>query len=108
MTGARCPQCGADSRVAFRTPDLNRRIGTTSFRYRHCSACGVFYVDNVPADLHRYYTSEYYVLPRSLEELAAWGEAERYKLDIVKRFNSGGRLIEIGPASGAFAYLAKR
>jgi SAM-dependent methyltransferase len=61
----------------------------------------------VPPDLARYYPSDYYFLARSLDELASWGESERYKLDIVRRFRTTGRLIEIGPASGAFAYLAK-
>jgi 2-polyprenyl-3-methyl-5-hydroxy-6-metoxy-1,4-benzoquinol methylase len=91
----------------FQTADLNRRIGTGAFSYRRCRSCRVIYLESVPADLQRYYASDYYVIARSLQELEGWGQAERYKLDIVSRFRRGGRLIEVGPASGAFAYLAK-
>lgn len=102
-----CPQCGGKTRLAFETTDRNRRIGTERFRYLRCIACDVIFLDNVPADLERYYPSDYYFIARSLEELAGWGHAERFKLDIVRRHRQAGRLIEIGPASGAFAYLAK-
>lgn len=108
MTPDSCPQCGGETTALFRTTDLNRRIGTEVFRYRRCRGCGVIYLENVPADLHRYYPSDYYSIARSLEELETWGRAERYKLDIVQRFRRSGRLIEVGPASGAFAYLAKQ
>jgi SAM-dependent methyltransferase len=43
-----------------------------------------------------------------VEQLAEWAEHERYKLDIVTRFRQSGRLLEIGPATGGFAFLAKR
>jgi 2-polyprenyl-3-methyl-5-hydroxy-6-metoxy-1,4-benzoquinol methylase len=102
-----CPQCGAETEPAFRTDDQNRRLGKGPFSYRRCRGCGLIYLENVPADLHRYYPQDYYFIARSLQELAAWGNHERYKLDIVSQFRRSGRLIEVGPASGAFAYLAK-
>jgi len=104
---ASCPQCGGGVEPAFDTTDINRRISDARFSYGRCVACGIVFLRNVPADLGRYYPSDYYFLARSLEELAAWGESERFKLDIVQGFRKSGRLIEIGPASGAFAYLAK-
>src|SRR5690242_20672074 len=102
-----CPNCGGDAEAWFRAADINRHAGPGEFSYRRCRGCGVIYLENVPADLSRYYGTGYYFIARSLEELAAWGNTERYKLDIVSRFRRGGRLIEIGPASGAFAYLSK-
>jgi len=33
---------------------------------------------------------------------------EKYKIEIVKRFAGGGRLLEIGPAYGTFGWLAKQ
>jgi len=107
MKAASCPQCGGETETAFQTTDLNRRIGSAAFSYRRCRRCGVTYLENVPADLQRYYAADYYYIARSLDELKAWGDAERYKLDIVSKFRRGGRLIEVGPASGAFAYLAQ-
>ncbi len=102
-----CPQCGARTERAFETSDINRRIGRERFLYLHCPSCEVVFLANVPEDLGRYYPSDYYFIARSLDELASWGKSERYKLDIVLQYRSGGRLIEVGPASGAFAYLAK-
>jgi hypothetical protein len=60
-----------------------------------------------PEDLSTFYPDDYYVLPSSVEELARVAEGERYKLDIVQRFLTSGRLLEIGPAVGGFAFLAK-
>jgi SAM-dependent methyltransferase len=47
-------------------------------------------------------------MPQSIQDLANIAEGERYKIDIVKQFVSGGRLLEIGPAYGSFIYLAKQ
>ena len=102
-----CPQCDGETDHAFDTTDLNRRIGEERFSYLRCRACGVVFLANVPRDLARYYPSEYYVIARSLDELATWAQSERYKLDIVCRYRNAGRLIEVGPASGAFAFLAR-
>ena len=35
-------------------------------------------------------------------------QGERYKIDIVQQFLQNGSLLEVGPATGAFAYLAKQ
>lgn len=43
-----------------------------------------------------------------MEDLASAAELERYKIDIVTRFVKNGKLLEIGPASGGFACLAKQ
>lgn len=102
-----CPQCGGATEHAFDTTDVNRQIGITSFSYLRCLTCGVVFLRNVPNDLARYYPEDYYFIARSMEELAAWASSERYKLDIILKYRNAGRLIEVGPASGAFAYLAK-
>ena len=102
-----CPQCGGETEPAFRTDDQNRRLGKAPFFYRRCQACGVIYLENVPPDLQLYYPQDYYFIARSLQELEGWAHTERYKLDIVSQYRRQGRLIEVGPASGAFAYLAK-
>ena len=107
MLAANCPQCGAETEHAFDTADLNRRIDEIVFSYSRCRACGVVFLRNAPKDLARYYPQDYYAIARSLDELAVWSTIERYKMDIVLRYRNGGRLIEVGPASGAFAYLAK-
>jgi SAM-dependent methyltransferase len=102
-----CPQCGGEAIHAFDTTDVNRRIGGGVFSYLRCRQCAVVFLRNPPADLARYYPQDYYVIARSRDELALWSGFERYKLDIILEHRKTGRLIEIGPASGAFSYLAK-
>ncbi len=46
-------------------------------------------------------------MPDSLTELARRAEYENYRIELIKRFVPSGRLLEIGPAYGILAYLAK-
>ena len=62
----------------------------------------------------RYYLSEYlgavdaHGCPApAWTKLARSVGPERYKIELVKRFSSGGRLLELGPGRGGFAFLAK-
>ncbi len=108
MSGSKwCPHCGGSAEVAFQVGDANRRIGAEAFSYIRCAKCRTYWLSDPPKDLARYYPEDYYTLPRSLEELASWSVSESYKLELVTRFRTSGRLIEIGPASGSFLYLAK-
>jgi 2-polyprenyl-3-methyl-5-hydroxy-6-metoxy-1,4-benzoquinol methylase len=107
VSASRCAICGAASTVAFVTTDRNRRLSTARFTYHRCEGCGTLALVPVPDDLSRYYPPEYYVLPASRAELLASAGPERYKLDIVGRFVPAGRLVEIGPAVGAFAVVAQ-
>jgi SAM-dependent methyltransferase len=70
--------------------------------------CGTTSISAVPSDLARYYPTDYYPLPSSRDELARTAHHETYKIDLVTRFVDGGRLLEIGPGAGGFAYLATR
>lgn len=102
-----CRFCGEPARLWVETRDWNRRLSDRAFRYYRCSSCRVIFLAEVPPDLSRYYPSDYYPIPASLAELQAASEGERYKLDLVQRFHTAGRLLEIGPSAGAFAYLAR-
>lgn len=101
-----CRFCGRPARLRFQTRDWNCQLSEETFRYYRCAACEATFLSPVPGDLDRYYPADYYGRPASLEELARVAEAERYKLTLVRRFRSGGRLLEIGPSAGAFAHLA--
>jgi 2-polyprenyl-3-methyl-5-hydroxy-6-metoxy-1,4-benzoquinol methylase len=103
-----CPLCHNETHLYFRIYDLNRRITRESFNYYRCSSCRLIFLSPIPNDLGKYYPADYYSIPLSINELAESAEEERYKIDIVKQFASGGRLLEIGPAYGGFIYLAKQ
>jgi SAM-dependent methyltransferase len=103
IEGVPCPLCGGTSTPAFTTTDRNRGLSDEPFHYRRCTSCGVLFLANVPEDLGRFYPGEYYSPP---EELARAAQADSYKLDLIRPHASTGRLVEIGPGAGAFAFAA--
>jgi SAM-dependent methyltransferase len=103
--GRECPLCGGRSAHAFSTTDRNRSLTDEVFGYRRCERCGVIFLDNVPGDLGAFYPTEYYT---PAEELDRAADAEEFKLDMIRAHVAAGRLVEIGPGAGAFAYAARR
>jgi 2-polyprenyl-3-methyl-5-hydroxy-6-metoxy-1,4-benzoquinol methylase len=109
MPTTECPQCGSAAESFFTTTDHNRKLSSEPFHYFRCTRCGFIFLRPVPADLGNYYPRDYYDVPRSEQELATRAiEGQSWKLDQLRRHVSGGRLLEIGPAYGLFAYLAKQ
>jgi SAM-dependent methyltransferase len=102
-----CHFCGNAASLRFRAVDVNRATSDEAFAYYDCDACGALFLHPTPPDLGRYYPRDYYALPPTVAELARGAEAERYKIDLVRALVPGGRLLEIGPATGGFVYLAK-
>ncbi len=101
-----CPQCGGNSRFRFEVGDLNRRLTAQRFRYDECDQCRLVFQRDTPADLAAYYAGDYYP-DLSLEAVRRAARAERDKIDIVQRHAKAGRLLEIGPSRGVFAWLAR-
>jgi 2-polyprenyl-3-methyl-5-hydroxy-6-metoxy-1,4-benzoquinol methylase len=87
--------------------DCNRQLSADSFAYYSCGACGLFFLDPVPAELSKYYAGGYQAIPADLGELRAIARLERYRLEPVLRHKSGGDLLEIGPWIGVFSINAK-
>lgn len=109
MPTTECPQCGSGAEFFFRTADHNRKLSSEPFDYFRCARCAFIFLRPVPTDLGRYYPRTYYDVPKSENELATRAtELQSWKLDLVRRHVSSGRLLEIGPAYGLFAYLAKK
>jgi SAM-dependent methyltransferase len=90
----------------FEAIDENRRCAGT-FTYLRCAGCGLITNATPPLNMQDYYPGEYYAIPttRSLERLAS---RENCKISAIRRFVTRGRLLEIGPAFGAFALRAKQ
>lgn len=102
-----CPRCRGRSAHAFDAVDRNRAVGLEHFEYRRCTACGVVWLLVPPADLARHYPADYHEFPRGAA-LAAAAADESERVDLITRHVHDGRLVEIGPSSGAFAYAAKQ
>jgi len=103
-----CPLCGGLANEIFTATDENHRISLESFLYLKCLVCEGIFLSNPPHDIGRYYKNEYYAIP-SLERLQEIGDKDRNKIQTILRFASPpGRLLEIGPAFGVFAWQAEQ
>jgi 2-polyprenyl-3-methyl-5-hydroxy-6-metoxy-1,4-benzoquinol methylase len=103
-----CSACGESMAPFLVARDCNRRISNAAFHYSRCERCGLVSLANVPADVSRYYAAEYYTLPQGDADIERGVEHDRYKIDLVRRYVSKGRVLEIGSSWGAFCLLAKR
>lgn len=102
-----CPLCGGKAQPLFTAIDENHRISSTPFTYLKCVMCQGIFLDKPPHDLGRYYQSGYYAIP-PLERLQKVANKDSNKIDTVLRFAPSGRLLEVGPAFGVFAWQAKQ
>jgi len=101
----KCPFCCSLSEIIFKTKDLNRNVSNRDFEYRKCVKCGLIYLSDIPCDLESYYGQQYYCAP-SVKKVKNVAKKQRYQLGMIKRFVKGGRLLEVGPGFGEFAYQA--
>lgn len=85
--------------------DENRRRSERTFHYARCSRCRLIFLTDPPEDLRPYYDEGYFQLP-SRERLAEIGRRDRHQLEMLREWMPGGRMLEIGPAYGAFALQA--
>jgi len=106
---ALCPICKIESPHYFSARDFNQKISSDTFHYYRCSSCGLVFLFPVPDNLVAYYIPTYpaYQMPSS-QQLETNAAQEYYKLESVQKFITKGRLLEIGPSYGAFAFLAKK
>jgi 2-polyprenyl-3-methyl-5-hydroxy-6-metoxy-1,4-benzoquinol methylase len=103
----RCPHCCSSSKLLFKAGDRNFRTTREKFPYFKCSSCKLVYLGTRLADLSCYYPESYYPFPKSKVDLVAISKNESFKLELVQRYITKGKLLEIGPGIGHFAYLAK-
>ncbi len=117
-----CPLCASKRRgaVLYRIPNVQRAVFRSIFAetVEACGECGFVYTNpRLPVrDLRRYYTSTYQLeglpVPKSLGEFFSpryeemWFSKSR-DLDLVLRAKRGGRLLDVGCASGTLLWLAR-
>lgn len=103
-----CQICKEHCDLFIETKDYNRKVSNITFRYYYCNKCKLYFISQIPHNLHDYYTDKYYKIPDSVKELEILSTFEKYKLDMILRLVQKGRILEIGPSFGAFVYLAKK
>lgn len=104
---AMCPACQRPCPLLVVSKDYNRRTTRQEFKYFQCGACGLVFMDPIPADLRPFYEGGYAAIPRTLDELRKIAGGERYRLEPILRHKGGGKLLEIGPWRGVFSVNAK-
>ncbi|MBP9707000.1 MAG: class I SAM-dependent methyltransferase [Oligoflexales bacterium] len=105
-----CPYCYSVSSLIFAAIDINNRVDAKFFDYARCNSCGLVFIKEIPADLGRYYASDYapYQRPNSKSQLQHFSYGVQPRLQIIKQHISSGKMLEIGPSFGAFSYLAQK
>lgn len=103
-----CPYCDTGSHLYFKSRDYNRRVTRNVFDHYRCPSCHLVFIAPTPKNLGEYYPDSYHFIPDSAGYLETNSVHEQYKIELVQQFASNGRLLEIGPGHGSFAYLAKR
>jgi 2-polyprenyl-3-methyl-5-hydroxy-6-metoxy-1,4-benzoquinol methylase len=100
-----CPFCGEESADELIAEDRNRALSDERFPYRRCQQCRTIFIEQIPTDLGRYYPEDAYAIPTGRQrELAV--AAERWRVELLRRFVEPGRLVEVGPGFGLFANAA--
>jgi 2-polyprenyl-3-methyl-5-hydroxy-6-metoxy-1,4-benzoquinol methylase len=103
-----CLYCSTESSIYFRSRDYNRRVTRVIFDHYRCPHCNLIFISPFPQNLGDYYPQEYYYIPETADFLEANLTHEKYKIEIIQQYVKQGRLLEIGPSLGSFAYLAKK
>ena len=101
-----CSLCQMEAEFLFDAKDTNRKISDKTFAYYRCTNCELVFLPHIPEDLDNYY-SKYFNLPTP-DELIQIAAGEKFKIEMVKKFISSGKLLEIGPSIGVFTHQAKQ
>lgn len=102
-----CPCCGGASLYAFSAKDWNQQTSDEAFKYFICNICQLTFIERIPQNLDRFYIHEQYNIPRERSEILPRVQAQVWKVDLLKTLIAGGSLLEVGPATGEFAYAAR-
>jgi len=101
-----CPLCKTATGFLFKTKDLNRKVSDETFSYYRCPKCRLVFLPVIPKKLSNFY-DDYHQSP-TIEKLAQIADGEKFKIETVQQFITKGKLLEIGPSIGVFAYQAKQ
>jgi SAM-dependent methyltransferase len=103
-----CPYCGKESAFRFSAKDWNQRTSTEEFAYYFCRSCALTFIGRLPKSLALYYVNEQYDIPADAESFEARSESQRWKIEILRSLARPGTLLEVGPATGEFSYVARK
>jgi|LakMenEpi03Aug12_release.lakeMendotaPanAssembly.Ray.scaffolds.fasta_scaffold448159_2 2-polyprenyl-3-methyl-5-hydroxy-6-metoxy-1,4-benzoquinol methylase len=103
-----CPYCGGAAKAFLAAKDINRRVSKKIFHLRLCQRCGLNFLSDAPPDLGPYYTSNYHDVPKDRTALEERLPLQRYRINLLSRFCSEGKVLEVGPSIGEFCAAAQQ
>ena len=103
-----CPYCGMASRRQYSAKDWNQKSSQRDFAYRRCIACNLTFIEKIPEDLGHYYLNEQYDIPADQASFEARSDTQRWKVEILQALAAPCTFLEVGPATGEFAFAARK
>jgi len=103
-----CPCCNGHTQYAFSAADCNQRTSDRVFNYFLCNTCKLTFIERIPENLGQFYINEQYNIPDSKNSFLPRAHSQDWKVDILKSIIDRGTLLEVGPATGEFAYAAQQ
>lgn len=103
-----CPNCRGSAKEIFTVHDTNQEISNQNFHYYRCNKCRLIFLDPIPDNIQDYY-GQVYPAYRKVDNIESQvTDYDLGKIEIVKKYAGGSKLLEIGPGNGVFAYLAQK
>jgi 2-polyprenyl-3-methyl-5-hydroxy-6-metoxy-1,4-benzoquinol methylase len=106
-----CPLCDADNtRLIFKRKDLRYHVSEEDFCVVRCRKCSLVYVNPRPteAEIHAYYTDEFYNTQTSAEQLRIEKEKQWLLKDGYVKDLTPGSLLDVGCGKGDFMYFMQQ
>ncbi|MGB8481136.1 MAG: class I SAM-dependent methyltransferase [Acidobacteriaceae bacterium] len=102
-----CPYCGGTGNFFVSSTDANRQTTDAIFKYYQCSSCGLVFMHPIPENMRPFYEGGYENIPNNVAELREIAAKEKYRIESILKYKTGGKLLEIGPWRGVFSCNAK-
>ena len=102
-----CPNCKEKSNSLFEVSAFDKGDLDKKFEYWRCPTCGLVFLPKIPTNLADFYDNFYYNFYSS-ETFLRIAKKNLYQIQMIQKFVSSGRLLEIGPGHGVFAHVAKQ
>ncbi|QKM64046.1 hypothetical protein DCO17_01655 [Polynucleobacter tropicus] len=101
-----CSICGERNITdAIKSKDFNRGIDNNAFSYYRCLCCHSYFLYPTPHNISFYYHGAYPAYKHTSNK-SNQVDLESDKLRLIKKYKKRGKLIEVGPAAGAFMRVA--
>ena len=105
-TALSCPFCRHPALPLYKATDWNQDATPKTFAYAKCTKCELTFQNPLPESVADFYVHEQYDVPAPDYDFLPRANTQKWKLDLLPEL-PGNRMLEIGPATGEFATVAR-